>query len=229
MSNFIKYPKTLHLPWSESITNDDKVMKNLEGLINQRVIVTGKMDGENTTLYKDHMHARSLDSKHNFTRDWVKSFWTTFKSDIPDGWRICGENLWAKHSIHYTNLPSYFLGFSIWNDKNVCLSWEDTLEWFKILGITPVPVIFSGLYDSGLTDKLFKLWTEECFSDNQEGYVIRVSDAFPYADFSKKVAKFVRKDHIQTDEHWMHQEIIKNMLDNDSIPYINTSNSGIEQ
>lgn len=208
MTEKVKYPKTYHLPWSEGITNDDKVMKSLEGFINQTVIVTEKMDGENTSLYKDYMHARSLDSKHNFTRDWVKSFWTTFKNDIPDGWRICGENVFAKHSIHYTNLPSYFLGFSIWNEKNECLSWQETCEYFELFGILPPDILYKGIFN----EKLIKLIWQNMDQEKHEGYVIRVIDAIPYNQFNKKVAKFVRKDHVQTDEHWMHQEIIKNLL-----------------
>lgn len=32
---------------------------------------------------------------------------------IKDGMRICGENMFAVHSIKYDKLPSYFLGFSV--------------------------------------------------------------------------------------------------------------------
>ena len=60
-SQRLKYPRTLHLPWSESITSDDKVMKSIDSLLNKNVIVSLKMDGENTTLYTDYIHARSID------------------------------------------------------------------------------------------------------------------------------------------------------------------------
>lgn len=36
------------------------------------VVITEKMDGENTTLYRDGLHARSLDSRHHPSRNWVK-------------------------------------------------------------------------------------------------------------------------------------------------------------
>ena len=35
-----------------------------------------------------------------------------------------------------------------------------------------------------------------------EGFVVRNVDSFAYEDFSKNVAKYVRKNHVQTDEHW---------------------------
>ena len=82
-----------------------------------------------TTIYRDGSHARSLDSKNHVSRDWIKSLQSRIAFDIPDGWRLCGENLFARHSISYTNLDGYFYLFSIWDDSNNCLSWDDTTMW----------------------------------------------------------------------------------------------------
>lgn len=61
----IKYPRTYHLPFSEGFTSDDKVLENDDIFHNKEVVVTVKMDGENTTIYPTgEYHARSLDSKH---------------------------------------------------------------------------------------------------------------------------------------------------------------------
>src|SRR5690606_18369105 len=133
--------------WSENITDDDRVIESLDSFVGEKVVVTEKMDGENSTLYRDYFHARSLDSRNHPSRNWLKNFWSGIKAEIPDGYRICGENLYAKHSIYYDNLSSYFLDFSIWNNKNICLSWKETLERFELLGITPVPEIYNGVYD----------------------------------------------------------------------------------
>lgn len=208
-THYVKYPRTYHLPWSEGMHDDDRMLPSLEGFIGQRVIVTEKMDGENTSMYSDHIHARSLDSGPHPSRAYVKGMWAQFMGDIPEGWRVCGENLYAKHSIHYTDLPSYLLGFSIWNERNVCLSWDETLEWFQLLGITPVPVLYDGIWDE---KKIRSLWDSKKWSTS-EGYVVRVSDSFPFADFKRKVAKMVRKGHVQTaTHHWMAQQVIPNKL-----------------
>jgi len=216
---YIKYPRTKHLPWSEGITDDDKVMTNEEvcwfegcefpSSTKREVVVTIKYDGENTSLYNDHTHARSVDSRHHASRDWLKNFWSSFRYQIPDGWRVCGENMYAQHSIHYDNLPSYFLGFSVWNENNICLSWPKTLAWFDTLGITPVETIYQGEYDVRLIHKIGCHYIEE---EGAEGYVIRPVDCFHYDDFGKRVAKCVRKDHVQTDKHWMAGEVIPNGL-----------------
>lgn len=117
----VRYPRTHHLPWSNP-TKDDRTLKNLSGFEGQEVVVTVKMDGENTSLYRDHIHARSLDFLTGAERSIVKSLHAQIAHEIPEGWRLCGENLYAQHSIHYAGLPDYFLLFSIWNERNECLS-----------------------------------------------------------------------------------------------------------
>ena len=206
----IKYPRTNHMPWSAGLQNDDRVIHNMNAFSGKRVIVTEKMDGENTTLYRHTMHARSVDSRHHESRNWVKSFWAGISQEIPNGWRICGENLYAKHSIKYENLSTYFMGFSIWNEKNECLSWDETIEWFNLIGITPVNVLYDGLYD----EKLIKKICNSTDIDVSEGNVMRLAESIKYIDFKCKVAKFVRKGHVQTNEHWMTKEIEKNLLNN---------------
>lgn len=48
--------------------------------------------------------------------------------------------------------------------------------------------------------------------DKQEGYVVRTVDSFAYEEFNRSVSKWVRKDHVVTDDHWMHQAMILNTL-----------------
>lgn len=208
--DFVKYPRTYHLPWSESISSDDRVINSLDVFDGRRVVVTEKMDGENTSMYRDNIHARSIDSINHQSRDWVKNFWSQIRMDIPKGWRVCGENLYAKHSIEYTSLKSFFMGFSMWDSCNVSMSWDDTLEWFSMLGITPVPVLYDGVYSK---DKLLEI-KDSLNPDTSEGYVVRLADSIPYSKFRTSVAKFVRKNHVSSDNHWFYgKEIVKNKLE----------------
>jgi hypothetical protein len=208
MESHTNYPRTFHLPWSEAVTSDDKVVPSVVHFEGNLVVVTEKMDGENTTMYRDYVHARSLDSKGGEDRAWVKQFWASIRSEIPEGWRICGENLWAKHSVSYSNLHSYFYGFSIFDEHNRALSWEDTEDYFEMLGVTPVPVLYSGLWDETVALNLAK----GLDTNTTEGYVVRLADSFHYDNFSTSVAKFVRKGHVQTDKHWRTQQLVPNSL-----------------
>lgn len=201
---YVKYPRTYHLPWTQTIGKDDKRLPDVANFLGKEVVVTEKMDGENTSAYGDYIHARSLDGADHPSQHWVKRFWGNIGYNLPKEWRVCGENLFAKHSIHYHNLRSFFYGFSVWNEVNVCLSWDETLEWFELLGITSVPVLYRGLFDE---EHIKSLWTGRL---DMEGYVVRLAGEFHYASFRKSVAKFVRKNHVVTDNHWKHQALIRN-------------------
>lgn len=209
MTHYVKYPRTLHLPWSGHISTDDKMLDSVEHFLGKHVVVTEKMDGENTTMYADYIHARSINSRHHDSRNWVKGLHGEVCSDIPYGFRVSGENLYAKHSIAYSSLPSYFLMFSIWH-KDECLTWDETVDWADLLGLQTVPVLYEGLWNEA---EIRKCWTGTSrYGVEQEGYVVRLADRFTIEQFPLSVAKYVRPDHIQTDEHWMTSAIVHNEL-----------------
>ncbi|MCA3266176.1 MAG: RNA ligase family protein [Azospirillum sp.] len=208
----VKYPRTWHLPMSPGATEDDKKLDGeavKSAFAGKRVVITEKMDGENTTIYRDYMHTRSLDSRHHESRDWVKNFAATMQHDIPEGWRVCVENLYAKHSIGYDALPSYVLGFSIWNERNEALSWDETVEWFRLLGIEPVSVLFDGSWEEAQT-KIADLAARD--RDRHEGFVVRTAEGFHYRDFTRHVAKWVREGHVVTSHNWARQAVVPNGL-----------------
>jgi ATP-dependent RNA circularization protein (DNA/RNA ligase family) len=211
--SFLKYPRTWHLPWSPGLHDDDKALKNCAQFEFKQVVITKKMDGENTTAYSNgHVHARSIDSRGGEDRAWVKRFLTEQVCfNLPEGWRICGENLWAEHSIHYSELSSYFYGFSLWNELNECLSWDETIEYFELLSVTPVEVLYTGIWD----EKKVRALCESLDTNTEEGLVVRVADGFKYKDFHKSVAKYVRANHVQTASHWRHVTLTQNKLAHD--------------
>lgn len=203
-----KYPKTLHLPWSEGLTDDDKKLESTSIFHGKEVIVTEKLDGENCSMYCNHIHARSLDSKHHESRTWVKQFHAQICNDIPMEYRICGENLYAKHSIFYLGLPSYFLAFAMYDNNNKCLSWDEMSAWFELIGIKTVPVLYRGIWNENI---IRDCWTgNSIYGGEQEGYVVRLAESFSCEDHF--LAKFVRKNHVQTDQHWLSQAIVPNKL-----------------
>ena len=208
-----KYPRTHHLPWSEGATNDDKTHSSVkieEMFANREVVVSEKMDGENSTMYPDgYTHARSIDGAHHVSRSRFKSLAAKIAYHIPDGFRICGENVYAKHSIQYTQLEAYFYVFAVF-EQDICLSWDDTKEYADLLDLPVVPVLYRGQWDA---KKIADLWHGKSqFGDIGEGYVVRLADSFSTSCFADSVAKFVRANHVQTDTHWMSQAIVPNGL-----------------
>jgi hypothetical protein len=207
-TKYVKYERTYHLPWSPGVQCDDRVIHSLEAFKNKEVVVTEKMDGENTTIYNDYIHARSIDSKHHESRNWVKNFAANWQYQLADNMRVCGENLYAQHSIRYENLDSYFLGFSMWVD-DFRLHWDEMLEYFELLGIVPVKVLYRGVFDE---DLIKSLYSPDCWA-HSEGYVVTTVEGFRLSDFKTHVAKYVRKGHVQPNKnHWSMQKIIPNGL-----------------
>lgn len=204
-----KYPRTPHLPFSEGNTDDDKRLDSDEHFYEMEdVIVTIKMDGENTTVYPDgKCHARSIDSKHEDYHSWLLRDIQHWCYNLKPNQRVCGEYLYAKHSIAYNDLESYFYAFSIWED-DYCFSFNRVLDLYDDLGVCHVPVVYAGRYDTNKIKQLAK----EVIADGHEGIVVRNYNGFRYQDFSNNIAKYVRPNHVQTDKHWTQREIESNKL-----------------
>lgn len=195
----MKFPRIYHLPSSPGATSDDKRLRDDRHFYNELVVVTEKMDGENTCLTKNGLHARSEQSKDHPSRHLLKKFHSEISYKIPENLAIFGENLYAKHSIKYENLPNNgFLLFSIVDlNTYTFLDVQETEEWAKNLGIKMVPWIYEGTYK-----KNFKIPDKSFYGSEIEGYVVRLFRGFTVEESKKCIAKWVRANHVQTDQHW---------------------------
>lgn len=205
---YTRYPRTPHVPWSPGASPDDIRHGVLTCFDGKEVVVTEKLDGENTSLYRDHVHARSPDSAHHPSRTWIKRFHDRVRHRIPEGHRVSGESVYARHSIAYEDLESWFYVFSVWDREDRCLDWDATQRFAKRLGAPTPRVLFRGRYD----EKVLRELAARIDPHVVEGYVVRTAGAFARADFEEHVAKWVRKDHVQTDVHWMNAPVVLNGL-----------------
>lgn len=194
----MKYPRTFHLPYSLGGTNDDKVLDNDQCFQNKIVIYTEKLDGECVSLLCDKIHARSEESQHHPSQSWIKSLHAKIAYKIPENIQIVGENMYAKHSIYYQYLTTYFYVFAIIDiSKSVFLSVSSMASMCDSLHLEMVPMLGKCKYDPK-----FVLQKYSRFGDEIEGYVIRTLNEFSIDDMSFNIAKFVRKNHVKTDDHW---------------------------
>ena len=203
----VKYPKTFHWPTSPGLQNDDRMHTTTDQWNGLEIVVTEKLDGENTTMARDYMHARSLEFSTHPSRTFIKAIWSRVAHDIPNGFRVVGENVTAIHSIEYHDLASYFYVFNIWHGQN-CLSWVETFEYASLLDLPTVPVLYRGVWSAALIDSL----ASSLVPERQEGLVFRPTRGFTLREFPRLMAKWVRKGHVQTDEHWMSQPVRLNHL-----------------
>jgi len=212
----LKYPRTFHLPDSPGASADENhsttpptAHKRTEDLIQTdlswldgELVVTEKLDGGNLTFTRDAMYGRSPDSG---TQPWdrpAKALWAMTAYQIPDDWRVCGESMWARRSIAYSDLPGVFIVFGIWDETDTLLGWDDTVDWARRLELPVVPVLYRG----GSLSEARAAWAEQRTPENSEGYVVRAAGRIPAAEFSHKLLKWVRANHVRTADAWRHRD-----------------------
>ena len=200
-----KYNRTFHFPFSPGATGDDKIASDCSNLIGKRIVITEKLDGENCGHNNRGVYARS---HAEFTiSPWakeVRQINQIIRYDLSEDMFVFGENMEGIHSIEYTNLKSYFYIFGIRQLDN-WWSWSDVEDFSILLDLPTVPVLFDGVIEKyeDLKEKVESLVKEESRLGGQmEGVVARVYNSFNDEEFETSVIKWVRKGHVQTDEHW---------------------------
>lgn len=203
-----KWVRTPHLPWSEGKTADDIVMNEWWNIDNTDLVLTEKLDGECTTMTRDKVHARSEDSKDHPSRHLIKRLHAEIGWKIPEGMEIIGENTTAVHSIYYPDMEDIFYLFAV-VDYGVILSWNETQLMARMLDIPHVPVLKSGRFDL-LWVKSYGMPDRSVYGPTVEGYVIRDAKRIAKEEWHRKAAKYVRPNHVQTNEHWMNKPMVRN-------------------
>lgn len=208
-----KYPRSPHLPWSPGGTNDDRRLASVEHFLGEPLILTEKMDGSNVCLEACQVFARShVAAPKHPSFDALKSLHAAVKRFIPEGVQIFAEWCYAKHSIGYTALPHYLLVFGV-RTGSQWASWSEVQLWAQELQVPTVPLLLEVTFEPAAElqkhVELFASAPSLCGGD-REGVVVRLAREFSDAEFPRAVAKHVRKDHVQTDDHWSHQVIFRN-------------------
>jgi len=217
-----KYFRTPHLPYSPGGTNEDKRLKNDSHFQGESVVITEKMDGSNVCLTRDAVFARSHSAppKHP-SFDMLKAFHaaTWFDRNVS----YFGEWCYAKHSILYRDLPAHFLLFAVrLDDEKRWLSWAEVLQLAEYHDFSTVPILWEGKLrrnlEAMIEDLLLSHPQGKCGADPEmEGVVVRKSGGFMTNEVGHNIAKYVRKDHVQTDDHWKVLSIVKNKVRKTSV------------
>lgn len=200
-----KYGRTFHWPYSKCIHADDKIHMNPQIFIGENVVITEKLDGGNTLLHDGKVYARSTGQEA--TQAWfgfVKKYHAWKTIGVP--YDFFGEDIAAKHSIEYniSEDDTYRL-FAVRNISDMFESWDMVELIAEEYGFKTVPVLFKGKFHS--IDEINDWFETELikpslFGQEREGFVMRFAKEFPADELGTYVAKYVRPNHVTTDEFW---------------------------
>jgi hypothetical protein len=224
MPELRKFPKTPHLLWlSPEPARDDKVLAPEEaaGLLSGgEAVLEEKVDGANLGLSFDEAGQLRCQNRGNFLegrlsgqweglRGWLARHQAALRQHLPAGAVLFGEWCYARHSVAYSRLPDWFLGFDVLDPKRDAF-WStrrrDAL--LSAVGLTPIRRIARGQFT---LSKLRTLLDQpSAYTDAPlEGLYVRREDA----EWLLQRAKLVRPAFVQAiGEHWSRGPIQVNRL-----------------
>ncbi len=231
-----KYHRTLHLPWSPGATSDDKYMPTAEHLVGKEAIISEKLDGENNclTTEEDGYYARSHGGMPTHVSNRMgRTLHKALRYSIDPNLSVFVEYCYAVHSIKYNlGLPSYFFVFGVRDDKTkVWWGWDDVCLMASVLNLPTVPVLWRGVvssvaelktltesycknqasvYGTALEDGSFQTRSDKVTVGIREGVVVKLTES--YTDPSKTLGKWVRPNHVATDQHWREKQVERQEL-----------------
>jgi len=212
-----KYPSTPHFQFSPCIQSDDVVSKvSVDSAFangQTRVVVTEKLDGGNCCLKGGMVFGRthSQEATH-WSFGAIKTAYASMQACYPEVFeeygdlQLFGENMQAVHSIEYDRLHGVFFLFAA-KAGGEWMSWDEVCEIARRLRIPTVPVVFDGVFEN--LEQLEQLLRAEAAKLSRvssevpgEGFVVRIASRFTDECFERSLSKYVRENHIQTDENW---------------------------
>lgn len=239
----IKYPSTRHmlpLYWqspngtaASRTERDDTGFEDIDHFIDMPLAVMIKMDGSNAMLVRDYDEpVRARNGKHadHESFDMLKhEYWERDVFDaIPEHIQVFGENMYAKHSIHYgcpfdgcngcedraASVQDVFLVFGAYDTRyDLWLSWPEVFNLSREIGFEMAPTVRTDVSFESIQDlKSLQTMADDLIESGHEGIIVRSFYPFHYGQFDRLLGKYVRPNHVTTDDHWMHRPTIRNKV-----------------
>ena len=155
--------------------------------LDAELVTTEKLDGGALTFTRD-----AVQTAQPWDRP-ATALWTMIAHHIPDHWRVCGESMWARRGIAYTDLPGVFIVHGIWDETDTLLGWDDTVDWAERLELPVVPVLYRG---ASLSEAR-AAWSRRRGRRDSEGYVVRRAGRIPAALLPQRLLCWVRPGHVK--------------------------------
>ena len=159
--------------------------------------------------------------QYDLFKQWTAVKRSVLEDRLSDRFILFGEWLYARHSVHYRQLPHYFFEFDIYDKEGEdFLSLERRLALLEGTGIHTVPVLHVGALDR---EKLGNLIGPSRFDSEFENSVTNRIDHLMEGlylrteaqDVVTGRAKIVRSEFVgkvKHSEHWQYQTMTVNRL-----------------
>lgn len=158
-ATFYKFPRTPHLGSDSAVVDDDEVKdknKYIRALPSGLVaVVQEKVDGTNVSVHFEEpwipvlqkragLIGKGEKKQYQMFADWVNTNLAELWEMLGTKYCLFGEWLWRKHSVGYSELPSYFLAFDVFEKATSSFVCHD--RFLEIIGeaVVPVSVVFKG-------------------------------------------------------------------------------------
>lgn len=232
--DFIKYPRTPHVFGSKG-TDDDKHLGEAESnrfISTASLIVEEKLDGTNVGIHfteagtmalqcRGHLITEGMHPQYDLFKQWATVKRPLLEERLGDRYILFGEWLYARHSVHYRQLPHYFFEFDIYDKQaGAFLSLERRMEILQDTGIQTVPVLSTGavsrkqllaLIGPSAYDSVFENPLTGRTDNLMEGLYLRIEKEGVVTGRAKIVRpEFVEK--IKQSTHWQQQAMVPNQL-----------------
>lgn len=236
--DFVKYPRTPHL-FGSAGTDDDKRLgaaASQRFLVDPSLIVEEKLDGTNVGLHfsaagelvlqcRGHFITEGMHPQYDLFKQWATVKRPVLEDRLADRFLLFGEWLYARHSVHYRQLPHYFFEFDIYDkEQGVFLSLERRVERLEGLGVPTVPVIHRGvLVRESLSSLIGPSRFDSQFENPATGRTDALMEGLYFRTEADGVvtgrAKFVRPEFVEKLKqslHWQQQALVPNILSEDA-------------
>jgi len=212
--DFFRFSHTPHLIWlGKGAPRDDKVLspENARAFLDHPVVVEEKLDGSNLGFSLDPTGTLRVQHRGGyleapfvgqFTRlgEWLKRYREPLAASLGDRLILFGEWCAARHSLDYSRLPGWFIGFDVY-DRAEQRFWSTPQrnDWLSGVSIPAIKQIHSGHLTLGAVQNLV-LETKSRYRDGGvEGVILRREDAHWMQDRCKLVHPYFTQS---IGQHW---------------------------
>lgn len=217
-----KFPSTPHLANLGTLPiRGDKVFTERERaeFLAHDVLVEEKIDGANLGMYFDDQGAVQLQNRGSYIfspyhgqwkkiPDWLKHHIDRLFDALGKDYMLFGEWCFARHSIEYSRLPEWFIGFDVYDlmhKRFLASSYRN--EVLEQAGIPVIAEVGKGRFS---LDDLVWLMNLSAYTESPcEGLYLRLESG----RWLENRAKLVRPEFVQAiDSHWSRKTVHPNKV-----------------